>query len=79
MSAAKPRWPQPVVFERKFLVSGWEADCLVASILGLPAPARPEKDELLTARELAAKVKCAPETAVRRLRASLRQGAAADA
>jgi DNA-directed RNA polymerase specialized sigma24 family protein len=75
MSAAKPRWPKPRIWEKKAVVSRWEANCMVAQILGLPLPERPAVDELLTARELAAILKVAPSTVVLRLRQA-RQAAA---
>jgi hypothetical protein len=79
MSAAKPRWPQARIWEKRAVVSKYEADCLVASILELPLPPRPEKDELLTARELAAILKVAPSTVVLRLRQARQAREAAEA
>ncbi len=79
MPTASPPWPKPTIFEKKFVVSAWEAGCMVADILGVPHPPRPAVDELLTAKELAAKLKCSPETAVRRLRARAAADLPADA
>jgi hypothetical protein len=77
MSAAKPRWPAPVIFAKKFLVSRHQADCLICDLLGVPRPERPAVDELITATELAEKLKCSPDTVVRQLRQA-RQAAAAE-
>jgi hypothetical protein len=74
---AKLRWPEPVIVAKKFLVSRHQADCLICDLLGVPRPERPEVDELLTATELAEKLKCKPDTVVRALRQARRAAAAA--
>jgi hypothetical protein len=80
MSATKPLpWPKAAIWEKKAVVSKYEADCLVASILGLDPPEKPAVDELLTAKELAAILKVAPSTVVLRLRQHRKQEAAESA
>jgi hypothetical protein len=75
-TAAKPRWPAPIVFEGKNLVDAYEVDCMIAQLLGWPRPKRPQKPELLNADEVAGRLKCARSTVTLRLRQSRKQALA---
>jgi AraC-like DNA-binding protein len=57
----------------------WEIDCHFARICGHAEPPRPERDRLLTLDEVAARLKCSPQTVKHRLYRERRQAAAADA
>jgi hypothetical protein len=78
LSAPKPRWPAPVIFAKKFLITEWQADCLIADLIGAPKPSRPPRDQLLTAAEVALRLRCRPDTVIRELRLARRRQLAVD-
>jgi hypothetical protein len=74
---ARPYIPEPKRWGRQNLWDTWEIDCWFADLFGRPRPPKPERIELATAEDVAARLKITPKALKDRLRQA-RQAAAAD-